>query len=87
MSDEKCSASASSASLEVFRATRFSARARLKSMMMEPAMIATAHQVTSTSWLSPPSSLLRASHTIQPVVTKSRAVSTRAATLSILAWP
>ena len=50
MSELKCRASAASASLAWASAAWRSARERFQSIMIEPTMMATAHQVTATSF-------------------------------------
>ena len=87
MSEEKCSASASSAWLDVAAATRDSTRARKKSIAIETTMIAKAAAVASTAWPWPPNRRWLASHATTPDSTNSSAVSASADTLSILPWP
>ena len=84
MSDEKCNASASRASLEVAFATLCSARARRKSTAIDTAMTTNAHLDVSTICASKPRSRLKASQITTAESRNNSAVSASADTLSIL---
>src|SRR3954466_4273107 len=87
MSEEKCSASASSASLDVCLATRLSARARKKSTTTETSITANAQCVASTCGGSVLKSRFAASQMTTPASPNKSAVSASAVTLSTLPWP
>src|SRR5215471_18063340 len=84
ISDRKCNASASKASLAVAWATRRSVRARKKSMAIEPTMTTKAAMVASTACACAPMSRRTASKITMAVSTNKSAVSASAVTLSTL---